>query len=163
MKKVVKVVLSAVMAAVMAVGMLGCSIPGIKAKRDINLDEVHKIKGTLISITRQSAGVMSLEEFEKSSSTISVSYAGDAYIPNPINSVGLKMSDEDFLAVYEFCLDSYENGTFNDYYEDACDGTTYIFTYYDEVGEAHLLYSGYIYNNEALNDVINIITAYSID
>ena len=119
MKKVVKVVLSAVMAAVMAVGMLGCSIPGIKAKRDINLEEVHKIKGTLMSITRQSAGVMSLEEFEQSSSTISVSYAGDAYIPNPINSVGLKMSDEDFLAVYEFCLDSYENVTFNDYYEDA--------------------------------------------
>ena len=162
MKKVVRVVLSAVMTVVMAAGMLGCSIPGIKAKRDINLEEVKKINGTLLEITHQSAGEMTQEEFESSITSQKVTYSGDAY--NPFQVVGgVDMSDEDFIKVYEFCLDAYENNTFADYKEDVCDGSTYTFIYYDESGEAHTLYSGYIYGNEELSGIVEIIGKYSLD
>ena len=147
-------VLLAVMILVPALITGGCG------KREVDLNEVHKIEGTLLEITQMPQGEMTLEEFEASVSTISVSYSGLAYIPNPIFSDGMEMKDEDFLKVYNFCKDAYEKGTYSDYKEDVCDGTTYTFTYYDENGTAHVLYSGYIYNNKKLNDIIDTIAYY---
>ena len=149
-------VLLAVMMLVPAIVMSGCG------KRNVDLNEVHQIEGTLIEITQTPQGEMTLEEFESSIYTMSVSYAGLAYVPNPM-IIGLEMKDEDFLKVYNFCLDAYEKGTYSDYKEDVCDGTTYTFTYYDENGTAHVLYSVYIYNNKKLNDIINTIAYYQVD
>jgi len=158
MRKLLSIVLTLVMAA----GMFACSIPGGSAKRNIDLEKVRQIKGTLLEITHQSAGEMTQEEFEASCYSQKVTYSGDAY--NPFQVVGgIKMSDEDFLEVYEFCLDAYENGTFDDYKEDVCDGSTFTFTYYDENGDAHTLYSGYIYGNEELSGIVDIIGKYSLD
>ena len=147
---------------VMAIGMFGCSLLSSSPKRDIDLEQVRKIKGTMLEITYQSAGEMTKEEFENSIYSQKVTYSG--YACNPFQAIeGVMMSDEDYLKVYEFCLDSYENGTFDDYREDVCDGSTYTFTYYDENGEAHRLYSGYIYGNEELSGIVDIIGKYSLD
>ena len=141
----------------MIVLMCGCG------KRTVDLERLHQIEGPLIEITHMGAGEMTEEEFAASVSTISVSYSGLAFIPNPINAEGVEMRDEDFKRVYNFCLDAYEKDKFANYKEDVCDGSTYSFTYYDEEGEAHRLYSGYIYGNKELNEIIQIIANYSID
>lgn len=73
------------------------------------------------------------------------------------------MSDSDLRFLYEFCIDAYENETFKDYKEDVCDGTTYSFVYYDLDGNAHTLYSGYCYENEALKKAYETITNYAFE
>ena len=40
---------------------------------------------------------------------------------------------------------------------------TFTFVYYDENGEAHVLYDGYCYDNKTLNKVRDIIGKYSLD
>ena len=144
-------------ALILALVMTGCGA------RKIDLEHLHSIDGTLLEITRTPQEAMTLEEFEASIYTISVSYSGLAFIPNPVFKDGMMMSDEDFKKVYNFCLDAYEKDRFAKYSEDVCDGDTYSFVYYDEAGESHVLYSGYCYNNKELNEIIKTIELYSVD
>ena len=144
-------------ALLLALVMTGCG------GRKIDLEQIHSIDGSLLEITRTPQGEMTLEEFESSIYTISVSYSGRAFIPNPVYTDGVEMTDEDFKKVYNFCLDAYEKDKFADYSEEVCDGSTYSFTYYDETGEPHRLYSGYIYSNKELNDIIDTVAMYSVD
>lgn len=97
--------------------------------RKVDLAEVQKHEGTLLEIHCIPSGEMTLEEFESSQYTSTVSYSGYANIPNPINP----------------------------------DGTQHSFTYIDENGTRHLLYSGYIYGCEELTNILNTVGNYSID
>ena len=151
-----KFVLSVLLMTLIAV-MGGCG------KKNIDLEAIHRNQGNLLEITHVGQGEMTEEEYNASIYTMTVTYAGAAINPNPVNQIGVTMSDEDFITVYEFCVDAYEKGTFNDYEEDACDGSTYSFTYYDENGDAHLFYSGYINDNKELKNIISIVGSYSLD
>ena len=73
------------------------------------------------------------------------------------------MTDEDYIKIYKFCTKNAEKSKFAKYKEDVCDGETYTFTYYDLDGNPHVIYDGYCYNNDELQDIMNTITYYQVD
>ena len=168
-----KKLMSLLLVAVMALGLFGCSktTAGTTGRHSneghkkaaVDLDELKKNDGDMLVITRHNAGECTKEEYEASIYSVSVSYSGIAYNPNPVCDGHTGMSDSDLRFLYEFCIDAYENETFKDYKEDVCDGTTYSFVYYDLDGNAHTLYSGYCYENEALKKAYETITNYAFE
>jgi hypothetical protein len=157
-----KKLISVLIILVLAFAMCGCSFYGTGAEKiNIDLEKVRQHKGTLLEVTAYPQGPMRIEDYRKENYTQKVNYSGSAY--NPFNTQGVTLSDEDFIFIYEFCIDAYENDTFRDYSEEVDDGTTYSFVYYDENGEKHTLYSGYCYDNEVLTKVREIIGKYSLD
>ncbi|MCR5594055.1 MAG: hypothetical protein K6F79_09955 [Saccharofermentans sp.] len=93
-------------------------------------------------------------------STLVLGYNGMIMNPEVDGQTWGPVSDEDYMEIYEFCVDAVENDTYADYYEDVCDGQTYRFVFTDEDGDAHVIYDGYIYDNRALSDVDNLIDSY---
>lgn len=167
-----KKLMSLVLVAVMSFGLFGCSKttaettvePVIAASKKVavDLDELKKNEGEMLVITSHYTGECTQEEYEASFYSVSVTYSGVVYNPNPFCDGHTAMSDSDLKSLYEFCIDAYENDTFKDYDEDTCDGTVYEFVYYDLDGNAHTLYSGHCNNNEALKKAHETITNYSI-
>lgn len=145
------------MAAALILSMTACT------GKNIDIEEVKKTEGTMLTIGVISSSDMTLEENERSSRHIDVSYSGYAYNPNPVNHEGVLMTDEDYLAVYEFCLDAVESGRYKDYQEEIDDGIIYSFTFYDENAVPHNFYTGAVYGDSDLNRIRNIITSYSLD
>ena len=161
-----KKMICAVLAAVMAFGLFGCADSGAQKKDNdtkkvkIDIDDLKENDGVLLEITRTPQEAMSPEEFDNAICTWTVSYSGYAYCPNPVEETGVQMKDKDLLFIYEFCIDAYENDTFKDYDEVVDDGDTYSFTYYDTDGGMHVLYSGYCYSNEDLQQVLEVLYKY---
>ena len=124
------------------------------------LEELQSHEGTMLEIV--STVRLPVEEGSDIENTVIVEYSGDAYEVDT-NYLNCHLSDEEYLTIYNFCVESVENDTFADYYEDVCDGITYRFTFYDEDGNAHLIYDGYIYENAELNSIIGIFGNYYID
>ncbi|MBR5386970.1 MAG: hypothetical protein IK142_05235 [Clostridiales bacterium] len=124
------------------------------------IEELQSHEGTMLEIV--STVRLPVEEGSDIENTVIVEYSGDAYEVDT-NYLNCHLSDEEYLTIYNFCVESVENDTFADYYEDACDGITYRFTFYDEDGNAHLIYDGYIYENAELNSIIGIFGNYYID
>ena len=170
-----KKIVAALMAAVMMIGMAGCKDDNNKSRKhkkekeekiEIDIKELQEHEGPMLTISVIPCGEMTMEEYENYSYEFGVTYEGDAYIPNPVYESGysyLKMTDEDYEEIYRFCIESVANDTFKGYYEDVCDGTQYRFTFYDTDGEAHLIYSGYCYQNDDLQHIMDIIGMYCID
>ena len=157
-----KKLLSVVMILVLAFAMCGCSLSGTGSKkRKIDLEQVRQHSGVLLEVTSHPQGPLPQEEVERYTNTQKVTYDGCAY--NPFNNQCVRMSDEDFRFIYEFCLDAYEKGLFKDYKEEVDDGMTFTFIYYDEIGVAHEIYDGYCYDNKTLSRVRDIIGKYSLD
>ena len=166
MKRTIKL-LSIIMIAVLALTMAGCKSDNGKGrerrkkeKQKVNIEEIQKNKGELLVIKYSSMGERT-EDYDPSQSQFSVSYSGYTHIP--FNTTNLKMSDEDYLKIYNFCIYNADGSGFKDYKEDVCDGTSYTFIYYDTDGNEHIIYSGYCYENEELKGIIDTIGSYSVD
>lgn len=157
MKYLAKVI-SVLMIAVMAFGMIGCS----KADK-FDVKELQQHRGDLLVIVSQPQEAMPVEEYDKAVVRMSVTYDGCANNPNPFNNSKVKMPDDEYLRIYNFCVEAAADNRFAGYSEDICDGTTYTFTYYDTEGNAHVLYDGYCYDNKELQDIMKLITKYSLD
>lgn len=153
--------ISVVMTVVFAFGMIGCAAPGKSGKPDIS--ELQSLKGDLLVIVSQPQEAMPPEEYEKAVTRMSVTYDGYAINPNPFNNSKVKMPDDEYLKIYNFCYEVAADNRFAGYSEDICDGTTYTFTYYDTEGKAHVLYDGYCYDNKELQDIMKLIRKYSLD
>lgn len=167
-----KRLMSLLLVAVMSFGMFGCSKtaeettvePNVvtSKKVELDLDELKKNEGEMLVFTSHYAGECTQEEYEASFYSVSVTYSGVVYNPNPFSDGHTIMSDSDLKSLYDFCIDAYENDTFKYYGEDTCDGTVYKFVYFDLDGNAHTLYSGHCDNNEALKKAHETITNYAI-
>ena len=153
--------LSIVMTALMAFGMIGCSKVGTAGKADIS--ELKKNKGDMLVIVSHPQEAMTEEQYKAGTLRMSVTYDGCANNPNPINNSMVKMPDDEYLKIYNFCVEAAENNKFAGYKEDVCDGETYTFTYYDTEGNAHVIYDGYCYDNKELQDIMSLISKYSLD
>lgn len=170
MKKVLKVI-TAAMVAVLALGMAGCTehdsgartrhIKG--SKTEVNIEELKKNEGVMLTIRAASCASMTSEEQEHSGHTMSVTYGGCACNPNPVSDSNVDMSDEDYVKVYRFCVDAVSTGKFDKYKENADDGTKYTFTFYDTEGTEHRIYQGYCYSNAELWGIIELVAGYSVD
>lgn len=153
--------LSIMMTAVLAFGMAGCAKTGKAGKADIK--ELQKHKGDMLVIVAHPQMAMPEEEYKNGILRMSVTYDGCANNPNPINNSYVKMPDDEYIKIYNFCVEAAEKNKFAGYKEDVCDGETYTFTYYDTEGNAHVIYDGYCYNNKDLQDIMNLISKYSLD
>lgn len=156
-----KKILAAVLTAVMALSLMGCAGAGkskspkstggdtiawLKAANEANIDNMQKNKGCMLEITEYVA-----EPWE--THTKYVTYDGGVYASGSGAKDAIALSNEDYILIYNFCVDAYENDRFADYSEDVCDGETYKFVFYDTDGIAHELYSGCIDGNDALQAV----------
>lgn len=141
-------------------GRRGSSSESGSVNKFEQLEELQSHEGTMLEIV--STVRLPVEEGSDIENTVIVEYSGDAYEVDT-NYLNCHLSDEEYLTIYNFCVESVENDTFADYYENVCDGITYRFTFYDEDGNAHLIYDGYIYENAELNSIIDIFGNYYID
>lgn len=157
MKILVKTI-SLLMIAVLAFGMIGCGKPDIT---DIN--ELQSFEGDMLVITGYPQEAMPAEMYEKAITRWRLTYKGIAYNPNPVNVQGVKMSDDDYLKIYNFCKDAIAKNKFAKYSEDICDGTTYRFVFYDTQGNEHMIYDGYCYDNKGLQEIKKLFSKYQLE
>ena len=166
-----KRILAAVLTAVMAVSLMGCAgagtgkshkstgggtIPWLNAATAANIENLKKNDGKMLEVTAYVSD-------PQGEYTSYVTYDGGVYVPGSGANGEVSISDEDYMFIYNFCVDAYENDSFADYSEDNFDGTTYMFVFYDTDGAAHELYTGYIDDNEALQEINSRIGYYCID
>lgn len=121
----------------------------------VDVDTLKTYDGPMLEIT--STIRMPLPDDVDPNSTSVLYYDGtvnNSYNPNECLGT---LSDEDYMTVYRFCVETVENDTFADYYEDVCDGQTYRFVFYDEEGNPYVLYDGYIYENDELSSIVDMI------
>ena len=158
MKKFIAIV----MIIAMLTGFSGCSKGKTEERSSgetessYNIEELQQNEGRMLEVRRFESEIR--EEFISY-----VTYDGYACNPSPVEVYPMRMTDDDYLAIYRFCVDSVENDPFADYSEDVCDGTTYSFIFYDEDGNPHQIYDGYIYENELLRSIVDIIARYHVD
>ena len=163
MKNTMKL-LTVVMIAVLALSIAGCGSARTGRNRKsskIKIEEIQQNKGTMLVIRNHPQEAMTIEDYENSCYEITISY--DGYVKLPGNLDSLKMEDEDFVKIYEFCTKNAEKSKFANYSEDVCDGETYTFTYYDTDGNPHVIYSGYCYSNKELQDILDTAYDYQLD
>ena len=160
MKTTAKII-SVLLIAVMAIGMAGCNKTNKTVKPDIK--ELQQHKGDMLVITSYPQEAMPREQYEKGIKRMSVCYEGVAYNPNPVNNSGVKLPNDEYMMIYNFCVDAAAKERFKDYSEQVCDGETYKFTYYDTEGNEHVIYNGYCYANEELQNIMKMISKYSLD
>lgn len=158
MKNIVKLV-SLIMTAVLLSGIAGCR----NNKADIK--ELQKNKGVMLEIRGYPQEEMTEEDYQAACFVMvqTVYYDGTAYNADSLNTPGVKMTDEDYLKIYNFCMDNLKNNKFSNYSEDVCDGDTYKFTYYDVNGDPTVIYDGYCYGNKELQDIKATVGMYSLD
>ena len=126
----------------------------VETEYKISIDRLKSYEGPMLVITSTIQAPIP-EDVERVSSII-LHY--DGTISNqgyPNQCLGL-ITDEDYSTVYSFCVETVRDNTFADYYEEVCDGQTYRFVFYDEEGEKHVLYDGYIYQNDELSAIADI-------
>lgn len=162
--KITTKLLTILMIAVLTLSIAGCD--GNKTRKSrksnrINIEEIQKNQGTLLVIKNHPQEAMTTEDYENSCYEVTISY--DGYVKLPRNQDSLKMKDEDFAKIYEFCTANADKSKFADYKEDVCDGETYTFTYYDTDGNPHVIYSGYCYSNKELQDILDTAYDYQLD
>mgnify|MGYP007069938874 CR=1 FL=1 len=152
--------ISMFMIAILAFGMAGC----VKASK-ADVKELQQHKGEMLVIISQPQGPMPMteEQYEAATNRMSLSYEGNAYIQNPVGHKGMKIPDEEYLKIYNFCVKAVSKNKFANYKEDVDDGMTYTFTYYDTDGNEHVIYDGYCYNNKELQGIIELISKYQCD
>ena len=117
----------------------------------------------MLVITGYPQEAMPEDMYEKAITRFRLTYKGEAYNPNPVNEVGVKVTDEEYLRIYEFCKEAVAKNKFADYSEDICDGTTYRFVFYDKEGNEYLIYDGYCYDNKELQEIKKLITKYQLE
>lgn len=158
MKNTVKLI-SLIMTAVLLFGIAGCR------NDKVDIRELQKNKGVMLEIRGNPQEAMPLEDYQAVCFRMvqTVYYDGTAYNADSLNTPGIKMTDEDYLKIYNFCIDNIKNNKFSNYSEDVCDGDTYTFTYYDVNGNPTVIYDGYCYDNKELQDIKEIIGNYSLD
>ena len=153
--------------AVMALGLFGCADGGSKHGRNdsgkaakISIEDIKENDGVMLEIVCTPRLPMPEDEFRKS--YIYVDYSGRTYDPD--QGISALLKDKDLMTIYEFCVDAYENNTFDGYNEEVCDGVTYEFTFFDTDGEAHVIFEdAYCYNNLKIQKIFNVLGKYSYD
>lgn len=160
-----KKIMALVTALVMMVSSAACGTGDVtrssghgetEVKESVDIERLQSLSGMMLEVTFTVSDPYYV-------GTMKVAYNGDVSVPNPVNDYWLEMSEEDYLFIYNFCVDAYENNTYAGTSENVMDGTTYRFVYYDEDGNSHELYDGVITNNETLTAVVETIGMYSVD
>ena len=157
MKTLAKMI-SVLMIAVMAFGMIGCS-----NANKYEVKELQQHKGDMLVITGYPQEAMPEDMYERSIIRMKLTYHGDAVNPHAVAEMGVKVTDEEYMKIYNFCEEAVAKNKFANYSENVCDGTTYKFVYYDVDGNEHVIYDGYCYDNKELCEIKRLIGKYQLD
>jgi hypothetical protein len=121
----------------------------------VDIEDLKTYDGPMLVITSTIQGPIPVEE-ERDHSVV-IYYDGTVnYLDASPNECLGALNDEDYMTVYNFCIDTVRNDTFADYYEEVCDGQTYSFVFYDVDGDQHVLYDGCMYENAELNAILDM-------
>ena len=161
-----KRIIAVLMSLIMLTGLTACSDNGDTGRSrrlsheateiKVDIEDLKTYDGPMLVITSTIQGPIPVEE-ERDHSVV-LYYDGTVnYLDASPNECLGALNDEDYMTVYNFCIDTVRNDTFADYYEEVCDGQTYRFVFYDEEGEEHVLYDGYIYQNDELSSIVDIV------
>lgn len=148
-------ILSILMMFVLAIGMAACK------KDDVDIKELQKNDGVMLTITGHPQEAKTIEDQRDLTTVRELTYDGLVSNPGPVSNKGIRISDEDYLKIYEFCIKNAKKNKFKDYSEDVCDGDTYTFTFYDPDGNPTEIYDGYCYSNKELQDIKKTIEKYA--
>ena len=160
-----------VMTAVMLLGTAGCTDTG-SGKSGKGKDKDSKDNGEKIEELQKLEGDMFvLESYIRApipddmdpTTEYRVTYDGYVYCDSEYSTGPAKLSDEDYMELYWFCVHAVKTDEFSKYYEDVCDGETYKFTYYDADGEEFVIYDGYCYDNDDLQDIVVLVEGYAYE
>ena len=121
----------------------------------VNIEELKNNDGPMLVITSTIQGPIPVEEERDHSVVLFYDGTVNYYDASPNECLGA-LQDEEYMTIYNFCIETVRNDTFADYYEDVCDGQTYSFVFYDEEGVQHVLYDGYIYESAELNAILDM-------
>ena len=160
-----KRIIAVLMSLIMLTGLTACSDNGDTGRSrrcsheateiKVDIEDLKTYDGPMLVITSTIRAPIP-DDVERESSLI-LYYDGSLCYPGYPNECLGMLTDEDYMTVYSFCVETVRNDTFADYYEEVCDGQTYRFVFYDEEGEEHVLYDGYIYQNDELSSIVDIV------
>ena len=160
-----KRIIAVLMSLIMLTGLTACSDNGDTGRSrrrsheateiKVDIEDLKTYDGPMLVITSTIQAPVP-EDVERVSSII-LHYDGTISNPGYPNQCLGMLTDEDYMTVYSFCVETVRDNTFADYYEEVCDGQTYRFVFYDEEGEEHVLYDGYIYQNAELSSIADIL------
>lgn len=124
----------------------------------VTADDLQKLEGDMFVL--ESTICEPIPDDMDPTTEYRVTYDGYVYCDSEYSTGPAKLSDEDYMELYWFCVHAVKTDEFSKYYEDVCDGDTYKFTYYDTDGEEFVVYDGYCYDNADLQDIIALVTGY---
>ena len=160
-----------VMIGAFALSLAGCADGGAKGGKGkkgaeakeapTKIEELQKLEGNMLVI--ESTIRAPLPDDYDPNGYIVVTYDGKVYDSDPYNGDEFEMRDEDYMKIYEFCVEAAKTDKFAGYSEDVCDGVTYKFTYYDTDGEEFVVYDGYCYDNADLQDIVVLVEGYAYE
>ena len=118
----------------------------------VDIGELRTYEGPMFELTSTVRAPVP-DDFDRDY-TVTIYYdaslvSDDYYLP--------QISNRYYMTIYRFCVNSLEEDTFADYYEEVDDGQTYRFTFYDEEGTPHVIYDGYTYDNAELSAIIDLV------
>lgn len=160
-----KRIIAVLMSLIMLTGLTACSDNGDTGRSrrrsheateiKVDIEDLKTYDGPMLVITSTIQGPIPVEE-ERDHSVV-IYYDGTVnYLDASPNECLGALNDEDYMTVYNFCIDTVRNDTFADYYEEVYDGQTYSFVFYDVDGDQHVLYDGYMYENAELNAILDM-------
>lgn len=124
----------------------------------VTADDLQKLEGDMFVL--ESTICEPIPDYMDPTTEYRVTYDGYVYCDSEYSTGPAKLSDEDYMELYWFCVHAVKTDEFSKYYEDVCDGDTYKFTYYDQDGEEFVIYDGYCYDNADLQAIIALVTGY---
>lgn len=128
------------------------------------IDELRARPGYMLTISESNIGLYSPYDDEYCHTTYIIGWDGEiAACTSQGDTRGdwvyATLSDEDYLTLYSFAVDAYENGTYASYTE--ADGDyCWRFTYDPQEGEEYEIYNGSVSGNSELSSIAQLVDSY---
>ncbi len=139
---------------------------GKKDKKTVDYDELRAKEGTMFYMGTSNCCLMYEGENECTGYSFLIEWNGHVtrqvyyqITDTLIDEADLK--DKDYEKLYEFSERCLKKDPFRNYSEDVCDGNTWFFDYYYSEDEKPFeIYDGYCYEQEELNEIIDMMESY---
>ena len=148
--------------------LLLCSCAGYSALT-VNTEKLKKNSGTMFTAICSNSGEVDISSDYLVSKHYDLAYDGTLSVTDSLNLSGCysaetEISDRDYAELYSILDQAEKTGAFAKYEVDACDGEQWMFAFRkpDEQEETRL-YAGYIYGNEKMSRIAEILNAYRKD
>ena len=139
---------------------------GKKDKKTVDYDELRAKEGTMFYMGTYSCCIQYEGENDWTSYSFVVEWNGHVtrrvcYQVTDTLYYEADLNDKDYEKLYEFSERCLKKDPFRNYSEEVCDGQKWWFDYYySEDEEPFEIYDGYCYNEDELNEIIDMMRSY---